>query len=215
MTTRRKSLVSLPANPSAETVRINPALFRPNPSAQWPDSVLEYAPAKLVRIAGELATMPVAASEPPTQALPHLGDPCPDFLRITITGQAPSGKNAIGITRTGKHYARPRFKKWRDDAVAQVRRQLPPGWQPITVPVEVELHYVAGDKRRRDQSGILDAFFHCAEKAGLVVDDVLIWVVKSTRTYNKKNPRVSVALLRDIPSIQRAARASLPCASRI
>ncbi len=114
---------------------------------------------------------------------------------LHITGIVHGGKNSMGVTKKGKHYARPLFKRWRDDAVNQIRRQLTTRLEPIATPVNVRLAYVAGDKRRRDFPAICDALWHVLEKAGVVADDTLLWPAESTRSYDKANPSVTITFL--------------------
>lgn len=116
-------------------------------------------------------------------------------LSITITGQVRGGKNNMIVTHTGLHFPKKSWAKWRDAAVAEVRAQLPKSWKPITAPVNVRLEYVSGDKRRRDMPAIVDAAWHVFEKAGVVTDDTLLWATKSTRDYDKKNPRITITIL--------------------
>jgi Holliday junction resolvase RusA-like endonuclease len=116
-------------------------------------------------------------------------------LVLRLTSQIRGGKNGMGVTRTGRHYAKPTFARWRDDAVRQIRCQLPSGWKPIDVPCNVRLDYVAGDKRRRDMPAVLDAIFHALEKAEFCVDDTLIWVAQSSRSYDKTAPGCTITFL--------------------
>jgi len=116
-------------------------------------------------------------------------------LVLRLTEQVRGGKNAMGVTRTGRHYAKPVFKRWRDDAVRQIQNQIPVGFRQIFVPCNVRLDYVAGDKRRRDMPAVLDAIFHALEKAGVVNDDTLIWVTQSSRSYDKSAPGVTITFL--------------------
>ncbi len=101
----------------------------------------------------------------------------------------------MGVTRTGRHYAKPTFARWRDDAVRQIRCQLPSGWKPIDVPCNVRIDYVAGDRRRRDMPAVLDAVWHVLEKAGVVADDTLLWAVQSSRSYDKAEPGCTITFL--------------------
>lgn len=119
----------------------------------------------------------------------------PRGFTLRLTGQVRGGKNAMGITRTGRHYARTPFKIWRDAAVSGIQRQLPTGWIPIAGPVSVRLDYVAGDQRRRDMPAILDAIWHVLEKAGVVTDDTLLWVTQSARSHDPKNAGATITFL--------------------
>ena len=100
-----------------------------------------------------------------------------------ISGQILGGKNNIIITRSGKRIPSATWAAWRDKAVAEVRAQLPKDWEAITVPVNVQLDYVAGDRLRRDMPAPIDSVWHVLEKAGVVADDTLLWVARSSRRY--------------------------------
>lgn len=118
-------------------------------------------------------------------------------LSIIIPGQVRGGKNNMIVTRTGLHFPKPEWAKWRNAMVAVVRSQLPTDWQPIDAPCLVKLTYIAGDKRRRDQPAIIDAIFHVLEKAGVVTDDTLMWINDSTRGYDKARPYCSVQITKE------------------
>jgi crossover junction endodeoxyribonuclease RusA len=107
---------------------------------------------------------------------------------LVISGQIRGGKNNMIVTRTGLHFPKPEWARWRDQAVAQIKRQLPPCLKPLDVRINMRLKYIAGDKRRRDMPAILDSIFHVLEKAGVVVDDTQIWVTESSRSYDKEKP---------------------------
>lgn len=115
-------------------------------------------------------------------------------LFLTIKGQVRGGKNNMGTTKAGHHYAKKPFKTWRDDAIAQVKSQLLPHWTPIDCPATVRLDYTAGDKRRRDMPAIIDALWHVLEKSGVVTDDTFLWITNSVRKYDKKSPGVSMLI---------------------
>lgn len=116
-------------------------------------------------------------------------------MSITLMGQVRGGKNNMVVTRSGLRFPKKEWAKWRDAAVSEVRRQLPPGWKPIEAPTLVSLDYVAGDKRRRDMPAIIDAIFHVLEKAGFVADDTLLWVALSTRVYSKAFPMATITII--------------------
>jgi Holliday junction resolvase RusA-like endonuclease len=115
-------------------------------------------------------------------------------LIIVIPGQIRGGKNNMVVTRTGLHFPKPEWAKWRDEAVSGVKHQIPIGFEPISQPVDMTLYYCAGDRRRRDMPAILDSIFHVLEKAGVVKDDTLLWVTHSWRGYDKKEPKASICI---------------------
>lgn len=115
-------------------------------------------------------------------------------LVLCLTGQIRGGKNNMGVTKSGRHYPRPTWAKWRDAAVWELRAQLPSGWKSIKEPVSVRLDYTAGDRKRRDQPAVLDAIFHCLEKAGVVEDDTFLWVAQSTRAYSANGGKAIITI---------------------
>jgi Holliday junction resolvase RusA-like endonuclease len=119
-----------------------------------------------------------------------------ESLKIVIPGQIRGGKNNMIVTRTGLHFPRPEWAKWRDAAVIAVKEQLPRGFKPFTESVSVRLEYVAGDKRRRDFPAICDSIWHVLEKAGVVTDDSILWISDSSRAYDKDSPRATITFLK-------------------
>ncbi len=128
---------------------------------------------------------------PLVDELERLGNP----LHIVVSGQIMGGKNNICITRTGHRYPNAKWAKWRDLAVRSVQSQLPIDFKKICEPVNISLDYYTRDKRRRDMPAIVDSIFHVLEKAGVVSDDTHLWVIRSTRSYDKANPRADIRFL--------------------
>lgn len=147
---------------------------------------------------------PAAAGKRALQAECNHAPPSQSFT-VTLSGQLPSGKNSIKTTRTGKRYPTKRFVEWRDAAVGHVYRErckvfnlvsqmrVPMFRKPTELSIEV--HYAAGDLRRRDIPGMLDALFHVLERALVVEDDAQI---KESHWYqlpvDRANPRVVVRM---------------------
>lgn len=114
---------------------------------------------------------------------------------ILLLGQLPGGKNAVGITRRGRHYPNERFEKWRDDAVTQIKALGHRPSEPIDYPVRFSVWYWAGDKRIRDVSGMLDALFHLVVYVGILKNDGLVRdVLWRYQGLNRKNPKVEFLL---------------------
>lgn len=162
----------IPRNPSSTFIRLNPHIF---------GRVVENSEAAPVNPGGS-------------------GEGIKSVNRIVLRGQVRGGKNAMGVTKSGRHYAKPPFKKWREEMVAQI------GWHnafhgvTISEPTNIRIDYVAGDKKRRDQTGIFDALFHLLEYAQVVTDDSLLWVTQSSRSYDKKAPGVVITFLPPQPA---------------
>lgn len=103
-------------------------------------------------------------------------------MTFSITGQIPSGKNAVVVTRTGMRFPAKRFKLWREEVIKQLSPQVSVYAQegaclPLESTISLECEYTPGDRRVRDVPGMLDALLHVIVKAGLLVDDGLVWAV--------------------------------------
>jgi len=136
---------------------------------------------------------PALASAPPAApAAPRAVDVPKLVLRLS--GQVRGGKNGMGVTKSGRHYAKAPFKRWRAEMMAQINAQGCGGIL-ISTPTNVRIDYVAGDRKRRDQTGIFDALFHLLEHAQIIADDSLLWVVESSCSYDKAAPGVTITFL--------------------
>ena len=136
---------------------------------------------------------PVVASAPPAAPVAPRAVDVPRLV-LRLTSQVRGGKNAMGVTKSGRHYAKAPFKKWRAEMMAQINAQGC-GGVLIHTPTNVRIDYVAGDRKRRDQTGIFDAIFHLLEYAQIVTDDSLLWVTQSSRSYDKAAPGVTITFL--------------------
>jgi len=114
-------------------------------------------------------------------------------LVLRLTGQVRGGKNNMGRTKTGKSFPKKSFADWRAEAIRQIKTQF--HGEPIAVPCNVRLDYVAEDRRRRDFPAICDALWHALERAGVVTDDTLLWPAQSSRSYDKSAPGVTITFL--------------------
>ena len=99
----------------------------------------------------------------------------------------------MGRTKTGKSFPKKVFADWRAEAIRQIKMQF--HGEPITVPCNVRIDYVAEDRRRRDFPAICDALWHALERAGVVTDDTLLWPAQSSRSYDKAAPSVTITFL--------------------
>lgn len=116
-------------------------------------------------------------------------------LTFKLSGQIPSGKNAVIVTRTGQRYPQKRFKAWREEALRVLAREAANQWH-VTTPVSMIVDYVPSDHRRRDVPGMADALCHLLEKAGIVSDDCLIQQL-SWKTFapDKGNAGATITIL--------------------
>lgn len=95
-------------------------------------------------------------------------------ITFTITGQMPSGKNAVVVTRTGHRFPAKRFTDWRTKALDELQTQCDGIPQPIRHKLALIVDYTPGDLRVRDVAGMLDAICHLLERSGLIENDGLI-----------------------------------------
>ena len=135
---------------------------------------------------------PTHASAPPAAPVATRGADVPRLI-LRLTGQVRGGKNNMGRTKTGKSYPKKLFADWRAEAIRQIKTQF--HGEPIAVPVNVRIDYVAEDRRRRDFPAICDAIWHALERAGVVKDDTLLWPAQSSRSYDKAAPGVTISFL--------------------
>jgi Holliday junction resolvase RusA-like endonuclease len=135
---------------------------------------------------------PALASAPPAApAAPRAVDVPKLVLRLK--GQVRGGKNNMGRTKTGMSFPKKSFADWRAEAIRQIKTQF--SGEPIAVPCNVRIDYVAEDRRRRDFPAICDALWHALERAGVVTDDTLLWPAQSSRSYDKAAPGVTITFL--------------------
>lgn len=116
-------------------------------------------------------------------------------ITILLMGQMCSGKNAMQVSRDGRHYPAERFKVWRDIMLLQIKKQVPHDFKKINMPCSVAVNYTPGDLRRRDTPGIIDALCHVLERAMIVEDDCLLedWdFVKSS--LNRESPSCGLTI---------------------
>jgi len=95
--------------------------------------------------------------------------------------------------RSGRHYPLQAWSDWRDGVVTQLRSQ-DLRRQSIDSPCNAVIHYTSGDKRRRDLPGLLDALWHCLERAEVLVDDRWIVNLKFVSFYDAGRPNVKMWL---------------------
>lgn len=120
---------------------------------------------------------------------------------LQISGQCPSGKNAVIVTRAGHRFPSARFVEWRQAAMNELFPQLKQleVKLPITNPVDIEIEYTPKDRIRRDAPGIIDALWHLIEKVGVISDDTYLAGHGCQLTFlntgvDKKNPGVKIVI---------------------
>ena len=123
-------------------------------------------------------------------------------LELKIQGQLKSGKNSMKNTRSGHRYPDKKWAAWRDEMLKQINRVFWHDTAPEVIPAAimfgecaVHIDYWPGDLRRRDVPGMVDALWHCFERAGIVKDDKqftqVYWV---TRELDRENPRAQIRI---------------------
>lgn len=113
---------------------------------------------------------------------------------IILKGQMKSGKNSMQIDpRTGQHYPLPDFVNWREEMSYQIMQQKKV-INPFSSPSSVSVIYTAGDRRRRDVPGMMDALCHLFEHCGIVTDDSLLEDWHWLKYYDKRNPMAHIVI---------------------
>lgn len=117
-------------------------------------------------------------------------------MKYEIKGKLKSGKNNMGIDpRSGRHFPKREWADWRDEIVASLTEQRLMGrHKTIEKPAKLMVKYFRGDDRRRDISGMLDAIYHCTERAGIIKDDSLFHSISWEGQKDKDNPRVEMEI---------------------
>jgi hypothetical protein len=116
-----------------------------------------------------------------------------EVITLNIKGQIKSGKNHVQITRTGRRFPLKSFADWRDGVIDQILPQGP--FVKIPPPLSIVIDYYPGDLIRRDAPGMIDALFHCFEKAGIVEDDAHFKAVLWREwPIHRENPRANVVI---------------------
>ena len=109
------------------------------------------------------------------------------------------------IGRNGRHYPQAAWAQWRDGVVRQMRYQFLASMQKpfIDGHVFATIEYWPGDKRRRDVPGMIDALWHCIERAGIVKDDSMIESLEwFTKGYDLERPRVEICLIPNVHGLR-------------
>lgn len=121
-------------------------------------------------------------------------------LNITLTDQIPSGKNAMGIARTGRHYAKPRFASWRSIAAHEILKQkvkLTPAQHlglPLFGDLVVTISYRAFDNVVRDLPGMQDALWHLLAYTNIIENDGQIKGVTWQYPWRTEGPCVEMEI---------------------
>ena len=118
------------------------------------------------------------------------------ILQLTINGQVPGGKNGIKTTAMGGRYPSKRFAAWRDDAKAQVERQLSriQFHSPIKVKCRYDVKVYQSDNRRRDVPSMMDAVWHVLENTDILEDDYFLRGGSWDEFFDVENPRVEIQI---------------------
>lgn len=114
------------------------------------------------------------------------------MIKFILPGQLKSGKNGMQVSRYGAHYPKKEWAEWRDRVVLEILDKV--FERDINEPCRIRVRYFAGDKRRRDVPGMLDALYHCFERARVVTDDKWLMNVEWISDYDKDKPRTEIEI---------------------
>ena len=112
------------------------------------------------------------------------------MICFVLSDQIPSGKNALLVTRQGRHVPSRRFTEWRRQAAKEVLTQVTGTGKPLIGPCHLQVYYTPVDQRQRDVTGMLDALFHLFEYCGLIEHDGQIETLSWWRLPGKAGTRI-------------------------
>ena len=121
-------------------------------------------------------------------------------MKLILTEQIPSGKNAMGVRRDGRHYPNARFESWRSIAVCELMKQKVklPLMQHMQLPllgdVTVTISYRPFDNTVRDLPGMLDALWHLLTHAQIIQNDGQIKGVNWAYPWRTEGPCVEMEI---------------------
>ncbi len=122
------------------------------------------------------------------------------MLKLILTDQIPSGKNAQAVTRTGRHYARPRFASWRSIAAHEVlvqKTKLTVAQHlrlPLFGDLTATISYRAFDNVLRDLPGMQDALWHLLTHCNIIENDGQIKGVTWQYPWRTEGPCVEMEI---------------------
>lgn len=121
-------------------------------------------------------------------------------MTIVLTDQIPSGKNAMGITKQGRHYAKPRFESWRSIASFEIMKQKVQ-WPlathaalPLLGDLTAQISYRTFDNTLRDLPGMLDALWHLLTHTNIIQNDGQIKGVTWEHPWRTEGPCVEMEI---------------------
>jgi Holliday junction resolvase RusA-like endonuclease len=125
-------------------------------------------------------------------------------MKIVLTEQIPSGKNAQGIAKNGRRYAKPRFINWREAASYEImlQKRTWPTVVKMALPLRgdcvVTISYREIKKVPangvRDVPGMLDALWHLLAHMELIEHDGQIKGVTWVYPWRTEGPCVEMEI---------------------
>jgi Holliday junction resolvase RusA-like endonuclease len=98
--------------------------------------------------------------------------PTKDGLKITITGQTPSKKNARINTRSGRSFPSKRYTEWHKNSTKELETIQPSDFNWIKgLKCEINYMFYCQDLRRRDVSNMLESVNDLLVDLGILEDD--------------------------------------------
>ena len=122
-------------------------------------------------------------------------------MKLVLTDQIPSGKNAMGVRRDGRHYPKARFESWRSQASFEIMKQKVklPLTQHMKLPLlgdlTVTISYRTFDNTLRDVPGMLDALWHLLTHTQIIENDGQIKGVAWIYPWRTEGPCVEIEIV--------------------
>lgn len=116
-------------------------------------------------------------------------------MQIVINGETPAKKNSRINTRSGRSFPSKRYTEWHQSAMKQIFDQTHYN-EKFEKPVAVTLHFIHGDKRRRDSDNGTSSIFDTLVDAAVLSDDSWQHIERFSvlNSYEKNNPRCIVTI---------------------
>ena len=122
------------------------------------------------------------------------------MLKLILSEQIPSGKNAMGVRRDGRHYPNPRFETWRSIASFEIMKQKVKMKieQHVALPLlgdlTVTISYRTFDNTLRDVPGMLDALWNLLTHTQIIQNDGQIKGVTWIYPWRMEGPCVEMRM---------------------
>lgn len=100
----------------------------------------------------------------------------------------PTGVNHAYSTNKGRWFKVKKLHDWENKCLQYLYDKI----TPTSGSVCLKIIFYDGDKRKRDIDGRIKSILDLFQKAGLYIDDSLVYHLEVFKNYDKENPRVEI-----------------------